>query len=195
MTDAQSAARKDALRRQMKEQRRALSGSEQARMAAQLAGHVLASPAYRQAKTVMLYMAARGEISLDAVIADALDGGKRLALPLCAGRGVMTARAVCGMQELQAGMYGLMEPRGDCPVVPPEEIDLILVPGAAFDRRGGRIGQAGGYYDRFLPLTGACRMGVCHSFALMDDPLPQEAHDARMHLLATDEGIRPAIQE
>ena len=72
----------------------------------------------------------------------------------------------------------------DCPRVEPAEIDLILVPGTAFDVRGHRIGQGGGYYDRYLNRTRAVRVGVCHDFALLS-AVPSEAHDARMDIVVT----------
>ena len=68
--------------------------------------------------------------------------------------------------------------------VGPAEIDLILVPGTAFDVRGHRIGQGGGYYDRYLNRTRAVRVGVCHDFALLS-AVPSEAHDARMDIVVT----------
>ena len=66
----------------------------------------------------------------------------------------------------------------------PEEIDLIFVPGTAFDVRGHRIGQGGGYYDRYLNRTRAVRVGVCHDFALLD-AVPTQTHDARMDGVVT----------
>lgn len=180
---------KDAIRRSMKERRRSLGEEEQRRQASCLAGHVLASPQYASARTVMLYMACGGEIRLDGVMLDVLQSGRRLCLPLCGAPGMMTARLAASPEELRPGAYGVMEPAADCPIVPPEEIDLVLVPGTAFDRRGGRLGQGGGYYDRYLAGTRAFLMGVCHSFALLEGPLPCCGHDVRMHAVATPEGI------
>ena len=189
MIEINTGASREEIRTAMRAMRRALRDTEQARQAQLAAGHILASPQYARAKTVMAYIAVRGELALDAVIADVLASGRRLALPLCEGPGIMTARAVRGMDELSPGAYGIMEPGRGCAEIPPGEIDLVLVPGTAFDRFGGRIGQGGGYYDRYLPQTGAYRMGVCHDFALLDEALPMEAHDARMDAAAVPDGI------
>ena len=132
----------------------------------------------------MAYAAARGEIALEAVMADALLRGKALALPLCTGPGRMQARRVTDLSRLRPGRYGIPEPGPDCPELAPETIDLILVPGVAFDPRGGRVGQGGGYYDRFLPLSRALRVGVCPEFALLDR-VPVRAHDQRMDAVVT----------
>ena len=93
-----------------------------------------------------------------------------------------------GHGDLESGAYGLMEPKEDCAIADPQRIDLILVPGTAFDREGGRIGQGAGYYDRFLETRGALRVGVCHSFALLER-VPCEMHDAAMDYVITPGGI------
>ena len=174
------------LRARLRQARAARSAQEQARDARAVAARILALTAYREAHVVMAYAAARGEIALDAVMEDALLRGKTLALPLCTGPGQMQARRVTALSRLTPGRYGIAEPDADCPQVAPETIDLILVPGVAFDARGGRLGQGGGYYDRFLPGTRALRVGVCPDFALLD-AVPMRAHDARMDGIVTPE--------
>ena len=130
------------------------------------------------------YAAARGELPLGRVFADALAAGKTLVLPRCAGEGVMHGHRVDAPDRLVKGAYGILEPGADCLRVEPAEIDLIFVPGTAFDVRGHRIGQGGGYYDRYLNRTRAVRVGVCHDFALLS-AVPSEAHDARMDIVVT----------
>jgi 5-formyltetrahydrofolate cyclo-ligase len=68
--------------------------------------------------------------------------------------------------------------------VDPATLDLVLVPGVAFDRRGGRLGFGGGYYDRFLPTTPALRVGVTYDECLCD-ALPCGEHDQRMDWVLT----------
>ena len=82
--------------------------------------------------------------------------------------------------------YGMLEPGEDCPVVPREEIDLILVPGLCFDRLGYRLGQGGGYYDRYLAGYRGTTVGLCRREVLQEH-VPREAHDSRVELLVTDE--------
>lgn len=172
----------------MRERRARLSEKEQARCAGAVSARVLACGTYAHARVVMAYMAARGELSLEAVIGDVLASGRALALPRCEGEGVMTARRVFRLDELIPGAYGIREPGRGCPEIAPEEIGLILVPGTAFDRSGARLGQGGGYYDRFLPRTAGVRMGVCHDFALLSS-VPQQTHDQRMDAVVTPSGL------
>lgn len=89
---------------------------------------------------------------------------------------------------LRQHAMGMMEPTADAPRVDPKAIDLVLVPGLAFDRSGTRLGHGAGYYDAWLPLLrhGTPRVGVAHP-DLVADELPCEPHDVRMtHLLLPD---------
>ena len=95
-----------ALRDRLRALRAARPQQEQARDAQAVAARILALPAYQSARTVMAYAAARGEIALDAVMADALLRGKALALPLCTGPGRMQARRVTDLSRLRPGRYG-----------------------------------------------------------------------------------------
>ena len=179
---------KDELRHAMRARRRVLSQEEQRRASLAVLERVRAFAPYREARSVMAYMACRGELDLSPVIADALAQGKTLLLPRCEAPGIMTARRVTDLSQLVSGAYGLIEPAQCCAVFPPEEIDLILVPGTAFDASGGRLGQGGGYYDRFLARTKALRAGVCHDFALIAC-VPAQAHDMRMDCIFTPGGM------
>lgn len=179
---------RDALRKALSEKRRALPSQVQEKAARDAAALLLGYAPYSSAEAVMAYIACRGELSLAPVIEDILRQGKTLLLPRCDAPGVMTARRVRALSELKTGRYGLMEPAAESEIIPPEEIGLVLAPGVAFDRRGGRIGQGGGYYDRFLPGTGALRVGVCHSFALLEH-VPVQAHDMRMDVLLTPQAL------
>lgn len=181
-----SGGEKAELRARMRCMRRALSGEEQRRAADGVYARIMNLSSYRAAEVVMAYVAARGELSLQGVLEDVLNSGRVLALPRCGEKGAMDACRVTDMRRLRRGAYGIWEPDETCPLIPPEKIDLILIPGTAFDRAGGRIGQGGGYYDRYIQKTRAVRVGVCHGFALMNR-VPTEDHDARMDAVVTPE--------
>lgn len=181
MTCLENAA---SLRDRLRAQRAALCEDRQRADAQRVCERIKALAAYRRARVVMAYVAARGELSLRDVLLDVLASGRRLALPRCEGKGILRACIVPDLAALERGAYGIFAPPAEAETAPPAQIDLILTPGTAFDRMGHRIGQGGGYYDRFLPATRALRVGVCHDFALLDE-IPSEPHDARMDVIVT----------
>lgn len=177
-----------ALRTRMRALRRALPEREQRDATGAVCALLRQTQALREARVVMAYMAARGELSLLPLTQELFASGKTLCLPRCEGGGCMSARRVTALDALAPGAYGLLEPGEDSPVIAPEEISLVLVPGTAFDAQGGRVGQGGGYYDRFLPRSPAYRIGVCHDFALLGE-VPRQAHDQRMDAVVRPSGL------
>ena len=100
--------------------------------------------------------------------------------------------AVRGPDELTPGPFGIAEPRPSCPTVAPAALDVILVPGVAFDRAGGRLGYGGGFYDRFLAACTGPRLGLAFALQLVAC-VPREAHDLPLAVLVTEaEVIRVA---
>ncbi len=99
----------------------------------------------------------------------------------------MTLRRIRSIsRDLVKGAYGIMEPRGACPRRHASEMDLIIVPGVAFDRQGGRLGRGAGYYDRFLAKAGkVIKIGLCFREQLLKR-VPMTAHDVRMNRVITD---------
>lgn len=147
---------------------------------------LLASPEYRRAARVFLYLGVGNEPDTRPAILDALAGGKRVALPGIVAPGVMEAREITSLSELVPGKFAIPAPPAEKAVIPPEAFDLILVPGAAFTREGGRLGRGGGYYDRYLPLTRGKKIALVRRIQFFD-ALPTEDHDIRVDLLLTDE--------
>jgi 5-formyltetrahydrofolate cyclo-ligase len=128
----------------------------------------------------MAYLAFRSEVDLEALIG-ALSH-VRWAMPRVDGHRMIAH--VYDPARVVRHRFGMLEPTPESQVVDPGDIDVVLVPGVAFDRRGGRLGFGGGYYDRFLPRTQALRVGISHTMCL-SDRLPCDPHDARMHWVVT----------
>lgn len=133
---------------------------------------------------IAAYMGIRGELSLTRWIAQALARGQRVALPRVIGPGLMELVEVTDLErQLIPGAFGLLEPTGS----PLDEslIHAALIPGVAFDLEGGRLGQGGGFYDRWLErrdLMGlkTLKVGVGYAWQVLDAPLALEPHDQRM---------------
>ena len=93
-------------------------------------------------------------------------------------------------RDLEAGVFGILEPKRSCPTLTPQDVDFAVVPCISFDRAGRRLGQGGGYYDRLLPNLRAVTVCVCRE-RLMADAVPVEAHDRRCTLYLTERGVVP----
>lgn len=153
-----------------------------------VARHVLASEAYAKAGTVMAYASFGSEVRTGPLLHAVLSDGKKLLLPRCYARGRMNALLVYSLETLVPGRYGILEPAEGSPVIPPEEIDLVLVPGLLFDRKGYRLGYGGGYYDRFLPGVCGLSVGLSYACQVTWDLRPQP-HDVPVHAIATEAGL------
>jgi 5-formyltetrahydrofolate cyclo-ligase len=136
----------------------------------------------------MAYAPVRNEVETGGLIEKALSAGKRVALPVTeTSRKVIYPRIITRYPEdLVPGPFGIAEPCPFCPVAAAEEVDLIIVPGVAFDARGFRLGYGEGYYDRFFPLTSGVSIGIAYSFQLVDTVFPEE-HDWPVDFVITEE--------
>jgi len=91
--------------------------------------------------------------------------------------------------DLVSGMHGTQEPSPErLKKINPESFDLVIVPGVAFDRQGGRLGHGKGYYDRFLEITSAFRLGLTFNCQLLEK-IPTELHDVPMNGILSESGI------
>ena len=115
---------------------------------------------------------------------------KKIALPRVDGNDLVL-HWVAGPDDLVKGCFGILEPPASTPVADPNKLDLILVPGVAFDRQGGRLGRGRGYYDRLLAGTSAFKVGVCFDWQIVPE-VPREAHDIRMDAVVTPSIFFPA---
>lgn len=182
---------KKALRRLMIEARQALSPEERRARSLQAQRVLLDSPLWDRVQWVLLYLPIRGEVETSLLVERGLAQGKRILLPRVeqASRHLWLHRWTGDPGELTLGAYGIQEPRADLPLVPPEEVELAMLPGVAFDRQGYRLGYGGGYYDRALPgMSRAVRLGLAFSLQVVEE-LVAEPHDARLHGLVTEEGL------
>ena len=146
-------------------------------------------PAYQLALRIACYMSIKNEVDTRMVIQNAIGSGKQVGVPVTRKDGDMYFQAIAGLSDLRPVHYGLREPVADPQkMLLPHTVDLILVPGIAFDRRGYRIGLGGGYYDRFLARTEAVRIGLSYDFQIIDR-VPAESHDEKMDLIITEDEI------
>ncbi|TYZ24685.1 5-formyltetrahydrofolate cyclo-ligase [Selenomonas ruminis] len=180
---------KKALRKRVTAARKALMESYRAAASRRMLTVLLGLPAYQRAKTVFLYASMPDEVQLYDLMKQALADGKTVCLPLITGKGTMEAVAFSSLKDLVTGEYGILTvDKSKRKLVSPSDIDLIVVPGAAFDRAGGRLGLGAGFYDRFMTEKApqGYRCALAFSCQLVET-VPMEPHDAAVQYIITED--------
>lgn len=177
------------LRTEMIAARQALFPEERAERSRRAQLALAGSEWFRLAQTILLYLPFRGEVETALLAERARAAGKRLVLPRVERRPVKRLGLHRWDGEPVPGAYGILEPAPNWPLVEPREVELVVLPGVAFDRQGNRLGYGGGYYDRTLPLMDqAVRVALAYSFQVVA-ALPAEAHDVPLHGVATEDEL------
>lgn len=144
-----------------------------------------ALPAFAQADLLLAYMATAWECNPAFAVEQAYALNKRVAFPRCAGEHSLELYVPKGPDAFIQGRYGIMEPLPvRCERVEAAELGFIIVPGLAFDASCMRLGQGGGYYDRFLAHTHAIRVGLAFSIQIVEQ-VPVEMHDIPLDYIVT----------
>lgn len=179
---------KKRLRRELRARRRGLDDAERARANQRITEAVRGLPQWERARSVGLYHSLFEEVDTAALIEAAWATGRRVALPLAPGLGrPLSFHWVERDTPLVRSSFDALEPAPDTPRAALEDLDLVIVPGLGFDRRGARLGQGGGYYDRTLQ---AAVPAVLVAFACQELPeVPEDAHDRRLDLVVTEDGV------
>jgi 5-formyltetrahydrofolate cyclo-ligase len=141
-------------------------------------------PIVKNSNRVMMYYSIHHEVETTLLIKMLFTMGKSVALPACTLDKSLRALVIQDLDDLVPGIFGLSEPKDTAPEIKSQELDLIIVPGLAFDKRGFRLGHGGGYYDRFLAKTFALKLGLAYDFQVVEE-LPVDHHDIPLDALLT----------
>ena len=183
---------KQSMRAQLRDRRRALDKEQQLAASLQLANYATRVPAWDTASTVALYLPNDGEIDPTPLAIAASSGGKTIALPVVSGEHLEFAvweGPPSLSSSLQRNRYNILEPTESAARVSLQKIDLLCVPLVAWDRRGGRLGMGGGYYDRYLANGDSpVLMGLGHAWQEVPG-VPCGPQDVRMNFIATDAAL------
>lgn len=179
---------KQQLRRTMRALESGLSARYKAESSRAIAAHLLAMPEYQEAGTVFCFVGTDREIDTRPILEDVLAAGKRLCVPQCVGKGIMELRQVTDLRQLIPGAYGILEPSADAPPVSLDEVDFAILPCLTCNHLGQRLGQGGGYYDRFLSHYRGGTVLLCRE-KLIREEIPLEPHDYPVPWVLTERGL------
>ncbi len=161
------------------------------RLGAQAAAILVATPEFGAAASLALYGALPDELPTLPIFEAARSAGMKCVLPRILAAGELEFAVTLAWGDLLPGRYGVPEPIAGSTVVALAHVELVVVPGLAFDRDGGRLGRGGGYYDRALRKLAAADparppvFGLAHEWQLMDD-VPRDEFDQPVDAIVTD---------
>ena len=142
---------------------------------------------YIKANTIALYNSFGSEVQTEQLIRHSFSVGKIVVLPKVIGQD-MEFYKIKQAEELIKSRLGVYEPIGNVDsLVGKEEIDLLIIPGLAFDTQKNRLGYGKGYYDKLLPLLPSYNIGICYQFQALEE-IPAEEFDRPMDEVWTEEG-------
>jgi len=175
--------------------RKALTREQRKEKSAQIAEHFFSTEEFKKAKAVMIYAATETEVQTEESIRTVLSQGKRVILPYC-----YQNSAELGIAEIKEfpadvspGEYKILEPRADIRNnFLKSDIQLVVCPGVAFDKKGARLGRGKGCYDYFLKelKERITIVGFAFQCQILDEEIPFDYHDITMDILITEEGIK-----
>jgi 5-formyltetrahydrofolate cyclo-ligase len=193
MTPEQMQEEKKKIREQAHANRNAQADKDA--LSQEICAKFIAMPEYVQAKTVMYYIDVRSEVRTRQALPAALTEGKKVIVPWCNEQGELELFHLESMDELAIGMYKILEPKQELRGLPAkqvkaEELDIVMVPGVAFDRTGARMGHGKGYYDKLLQHARPDAPLVALAFECQLFPvIPTASHDIFMDRIVTERAI------
>lgn len=186
-------ARKRAIRAEVQGARR--NQPHQEELSARVWERILSLPEYQKARTVMVYVDMPGEVRTRPYLPEVQRQGKQVVVPYCDGK-ELRLFLLESLNELTPGTLGILEPSRELRGLPAKRadasrLDLLIVPGVAFDPHGARLGHGKGYYDRLLSRVrpDALLVGVAFECQLVPE-VPMLAHDVYMDRVITEAAIR-----
>lgn len=186
-------AKKSEIRRSTLAQRDALSKKDRSEKSAAIMKRLFDFANFLEARIVLFYLSHNSEVDTEPMVRKALELEKIVALPLVdpEEREIVPFKVDNLDRDIRPGYRGIREPITQrCKRIPVQHINLAIIPGIAFDERGGRIGYGTGFYDRFIPHLDITTRKVALSFECQIVPqVPMEPHDRYTDIIITEKRI------
>lgn len=164
---------KTELRKRIKQSVKQLTSEEKESLSMTIWKHLEQMPEFESAKTILLFWSLPDEVQTSTFI-EKWQSTKKILLPVVIGDN-LGIREYKGDDKMQTGSFNIQEPVGIF-FTSYDQIDLILVPGVGFNKKGIRLGRGKGYYDRFLPKLNAPKFGICYPCQIIED-IPTDKWD------------------
>lgn len=146
---------------------------------------------YKNANVIFVFVSFKSEVDTHPIIEHALKNFKTIYVPKIQSKEKgMEIFKISSLEDLKTGYFDILEPKESCPVADSNNIDLILMPGVAFDLKGGRVGYGKGFYDVFLSRMSkkVNKIALAYDFQIVDK-VPMDQFDVKIDGIVTNEGI------
>ncbi|OIO21652.1 5-formyltetrahydrofolate cyclo-ligase [Candidatus Micrarchaeota archaeon CG11_big_fil_rev_8_21_14_0_20_47_5] len=183
---------KKEIRESMQKERLLHSDAEKRKKSKRIMERLLLLPEFDGAKKVLLYLSKNYEVRTDDLVLRTIRMGKEVFLPRTdMGKSELEICSVKTLDSLVRGAYDVLEPSSETPAALPKEVECAIIPGAAFDEEGNRIGHGKGYYDRFLKKLkpNTPKIGLAFEFQLTYGAIPVQGHDIGVDYIITEERV------
>ena len=179
---------KKQIRRKLLKQRRELSKDSVSYNSLKVIEQLLALKVVQESKRFHLYYPINNEIDTTQLIEYLWSNNKEVILPRTDFENKSLKNSIItSYDQLEETTFNMLEPKEDMKAYT-GDIEIVIVPGVAFDRSSNRMGYGGGFYDRFLESTSAIKIALSHHFQLLDT-IPAETHDIKMDYIITEKDI------
>lgn len=179
---------KKEIRKLMRGKRKALTEEERASLDSIIFDKLINSEDYKKSKYIFLFVSYDTEIDTHRIMKQVLKDGKVLCVPKVISKEEgMIITQINKFEDLEPGAYGILEPKDGALKIDESLIDVAYLPGLAFDKKGGRVGYGGGFYDRFLRKSrkDCKKIGLAYSFQVLEE-VPMEQEDEFIDGIITD---------
>lgn len=177
---------KEELRRSVRARIKAVTPEQRLNASEQACALLEQQKVWKNAVTIFFYAPLREELDIWPLLRDSLAAGKTVALPRfdAATQRYVACQIQDAARDVRDGQFGIREPCTECIAVPPNRLDLVLVPGVAFDVHGRRLGRGKGFYDQLLASVRGTTCGVAFDEQIVE-AVPVEPHDVHLNCILT----------
>lgn len=181
------------LRNRIKTERREMEPELKKKVDSAIARNVRRLYQYKSCETVLVYVSTEIEVDTKEIIMNAWEDGKKVAVPRCIpNTRLMEFHYITSFEQLSPGLFSVLEPSEDLPIVTKYDACLMLVPALMFDRSGYRLGYGKGYYDRYMSKFTGTSVGLAYSFEVKYKMI-HGRFDRPVDLIVTDKWIKKSI--
>lgn len=179
---------KEELRAQASRKRRYIPARQKEKFDKQIYKNIVDLPEWKKAKNVFIYISTKEEASTLELIRNYL-GKKKIIVPKSHTKfNTLTLHEIKSFDDTAKGHYSILEPMPHTEIVDPKEVDLAIIPGVAFDKKGHRIGYGKAYYDGLTAYLTCPKIGLAYEVQIVDN-IPAQKHDIPVDGIVTEEAV------